>query len=281
MTKGRKIQAIPTKTKAYFVSLFLLKSGFLYSPFLFGRNGNMNPNCEAPFLKALVWNLSTLITLLLSLGSAACVTDRNQGLNPKVVQETIVAHYPFIQKCYTSAIGKDGHAGVVKAHFIIDKNGTVNNLRLVDESLGTDRLDTCLKKEVSAISFPKPKGGVDVVVSYPFKFEADQKLTQAAIMGVLKGVNTSLCYEEVRMLSELKVKLTIGKMGKIEDMASAFDGTALKDHSPCLSRILKKQKFPKIASKSFESVSVIVTFQADESGSLEAQLSSAESSEAR
>lgn len=202
--------------------------------------------------------------LLFGLGLSSCITDRNQGLNPKVVQETIVAQYPRIQACYTKAIGKDGHAGIIKAHFTIDKEGKARAIRLSDESLGTDKIDPCLTQEIQTLNFPKPKGGVDVAVAYPFKFEADKALTQAAIMGVLKGVNASLCFDEINQDDFLKVKLTIGKEGRLTKSTLAFDDTDLKSSSPCLARILRKQKFPKIASKQFQSVSIFVTFQADD-----------------
>ncbi len=204
------------------------------------------------------------LVLLLALVMSSCITDRNQGLNPKVVQDTIVAQYPKIQRCYTQSIGKEGHAGVLKANFTIDKNGVPKDLKIVDESLGTDSVSECLKGEVLAIRFPKPRGGVDVKVSYPFKFEADHSLTQAAVMDVLKKVNSALCYDEIATAGELKVKLKIGKAGRLEDSTLVFDGTELSEHSPCLMRMLQKQKFPKIVSKQFQSVSVVVTFQADE-----------------
>ena len=200
--------------------------------------------------------------VLLGLLLSSCITDQNQGLNPRVVQQTIVAQYPRIQACYTHAIGKDGHAGVIKARFTIDKEGKARAIQLNNRSLGTDKIDPCLTHEIQALSFPKPKGGVDVSVAYPFKFEADSALTQAAIMGVLKGVNAALCFDEINQDDFLKVKLTIGKQGRLTKATVAFDDTDLKATSPCLARILWKQKFPKISSKQFQSVSIVVTFQA-------------------
>ncbi len=205
-----------------------------------------------------------ILMLFLALVLSSCMTDRNQGLNPKIVQDTIVAQYPKIQRCYTSSIGKEGHAGVLKANFTIDRNGVPKDLKVVDESFGSDKVNDCLTSEVMAIRFPKPRGGVDVKVSYPFKFEADTSLTQAAVMDVLKKVNSALCFDEIAMAGELKVKLTIGKAGRLENSNLVFDGTELSEHSPCLMRMLQKQKFPKIVSKQFQSVSVVVTFQADE-----------------
>ena len=202
--------------------------------------------------------------LLLSIALTACITDQNQGLNPRVVQETIVGQYPRIQKCYTQAIGKDGHAGVIKAKFIIDREGKARSIRLTDESLGTNKINPCLKDEIQGLSFPKPKGGVDVSVSYPFKFEADKALTQAAIMGVLRAVNASLCFDEIRQANFLKVKLTIGRAGRLQKSTMAQGNAELKTLSPCLARILKNQKFPKIASKQFQSVSIVVSISADD-----------------
>lgn len=202
--------------------------------------------------------------IVTSLFTTSCITNRNQGLNPTVVQKTIVASYDAIQKCYSKSVGGEGHAGVIKSDFLIDKDGKAKAVRLTDESLGTDKLNDCLKTEIESLSFPKPKGGIDVVVSYPFKFEADTRLTQAAVMDVLKGVNTSLCYEEIAKRKDLKVKLTIGRAGKVKKTTLVFDETELKSSSPCLARILRKQKFPKISSKQFQSVSVVVTFAADE-----------------
>lgn len=195
---------------------------------------------------------------------SACITGQNQGLNPSAVQATIVAKYPNIQKCYTRSIGDEGHAGVIKADFLIDGNGKAKAIKLIDESLGTDKLNECLAREIEDLTFPKPKGGIDVAVSYPFKFEADTKLTQAAIMNVLKGAGTSLCYEEIAKAKSLKVKLTIGKQGRVRKTVKAFDETELKGSSPCLARVLQKQKFPKIKSKQFQTVSIVVTFEADE-----------------
>lgn len=210
---------------------------------------------------------------LLALVLTSCVTDHNLGLNPHIVQKSIVAQYPRIQKCYVASIKTDGHAGIVKAAFTIDKNGRAKAIQLIDESLGTEVLNPCLMAEIRSIQFPKPRGEIDVPVTYPFKFEADTQLTQAAVMNVLRKVNTSLCYAELAANNNLKVKLKIGKQGRIERSSLAFDETDLKSLSPCLARMLQKQKFPKIQSKQFQSVSVVVTFQVDASTDTKTQLS--------
>ncbi|RZA13281.1 MAG: hypothetical protein EOP10_30020 [Proteobacteria bacterium] len=43
----------------------------------------------------------------------------------------------------------------------------------------------------------------------------------------------------------------------------AFDNTELKESSPCLAKVIGRQKFPKIGSKQFQSVSLLITFQAE------------------
>ncbi|RZA15654.1 MAG: AgmX/PglI C-terminal domain-containing protein [Proteobacteria bacterium] len=194
---------------------------------------------------------------------SGCITDPNTGLNPRVVQDAIVSHYPAIQKCYSQSIGADGHTGVIQANFVIDKEGHAKSIRLADESLGTDKVYGCLQDEIKAISFPKPKGGVDVVVAYPFKFEADKSLSQAAILAVLKNVNAAQCFDEIASTNGLKIKLTIGKLGRVQKTLMAFDNTELKESSPCLAKVIGKQKFPKIGSKQFQSVSLLITFEAE------------------
>ncbi|MES2746575.1 MAG: AgmX/PglI C-terminal domain-containing protein [Bdellovibrionota bacterium] len=194
---------------------------------------------------------------------SGCITDKDAGLNPRVVQEAIVSHYPAIQRCYSQSIGPDGHTGVIKANFVIDKDGRAKGIRLADESLGTEKVYACLQAEIKAISFPKPKGGVEVVVAYPFKFEADKSLSQAAILAVLKNVNTTPCFDEIASTNGLKIKLTIGKSGRVQKTLMAFDNTELKESSPCLAKVIGRQKFPKIGSKQFQSVSLLITFQAE------------------
>lgn len=111
---------------------------------------------------------------LVSLESADAVVD--EGLTKDEVGKVIHEHLAEVRYCYESAMirnpdiqgklmvafsifGKASLAGSVK-------QAKVNSATLSDESIGE-----CIVKKLTRWKFPKPRGGVDVAVNYPFVFK--------------------------------------------------------------------------------------------------------------
>jgi TonB family protein len=55
--------------------------------------------------------------------------------------------------------------------FLVKSTGAATNVK-VKESSGDEGLDRCLTDRLVKWKFPKPRGGVDVAISYPFIFKS-------------------------------------------------------------------------------------------------------------
>jgi Gram-negative bacterial TonB protein C-terminal len=99
------------------------------------------------------------------------VVPEQIGIDKRAIQGAIRANLKTIRRCYEDQLGKDPNlAGRVKLLIVIGKTGRVTSTK-VEEGIHPD-VDACLQRVVSAIAFPKPAGGGEVRVSYPFVFKA-------------------------------------------------------------------------------------------------------------
>jgi TonB family protein len=96
-----------------------------------------------------------------------------EGLSKEEVGKVIHAHISEIRYCYESSILRSPDLeGKLVLDFAIGADGLVKTAAVKESSLNDPRLDDCILRRLTKWSFPKPNGGVQVAVSYPFLFKA-------------------------------------------------------------------------------------------------------------
>jgi len=91
------------------------------------------------------------------------------GLDRSVIQATIAKYLSQIRACYEEGLRKNkGLMGQVSMAFEISGAGTLNYARVHKSSLGDSGVESCISTKMMNWQFPKPTGGVNVKVNYPF-----------------------------------------------------------------------------------------------------------------
>ena len=62
--------------------------------------------------------------------------------------------------------------GKLVMDFTVAGSGSVSRSEIKDDGAKDQRLSTCLTTKLSRWQFPKPRGGVNVAVTYPFIFKS-------------------------------------------------------------------------------------------------------------
>lgn len=95
-----------------------------------------------------------------------------EGLTKDEVGKVIHAHMSEIRYCYESSMVRNPDVeGKLMLDFNIGPNGFVTRATVRESSLQDARLDDCIIRRLTKWAFPKPKGGVNVAVAYPFIFK--------------------------------------------------------------------------------------------------------------
>lgn len=94
-----------------------------------------------------------------------------EGLSKEEVGKVIHAHASEIRYCYESSLlGQNDQQGKLILAFTIGGQGSVKTADVKNSTL-QGKVDDCIVRRLLTWQFPKPKGGVDVAVSYPFLFK--------------------------------------------------------------------------------------------------------------
>ncbi|MCB9758952.1 MAG: energy transducer TonB [Alphaproteobacteria bacterium] len=73
--------------------------------------------------------------------------------------------------CYQRELTRDPTlSGKITLSFAIAKDGHVSSANVKSSSLGSEPVESCMLSTVRTLTFPEPKGGGVVIVSYPFLF---------------------------------------------------------------------------------------------------------------
>lgn len=89
-------------------------------------------------------------------------------LDKAIIRRYIKRNQQKIQHCYEKElVSKPNLSGTVMTNFLISPQGTVTH----STGSGVDPVvASCVAQVIKAIEFPKPKGGGNVQVNYPFIF---------------------------------------------------------------------------------------------------------------
>jgi hypothetical protein len=100
-----------------------------------------------------------------------------EGLSKEEVGNVIHSHVSEIRYCYESAMMKNPNIqGKLIVDFVIQGKGAnagiVRSSRINNSTLNDLSVDQCILSHLAKWKFPKPKGGVEVAVTYPFLFKS-------------------------------------------------------------------------------------------------------------
>ena len=91
------------------------------------------------------------------------------GLSQSVIEATIVKYLPQIRACYEIGLRKSsGLSGTVATKFEIGPQGRLNYSKVSRSTLGSAEVEDCIVRNMKNWQFPRPEGGVNVRVNYPF-----------------------------------------------------------------------------------------------------------------
>jgi TonB family protein len=96
------------------------------------------------------------------------------ALDANEVRQIVRSNIPDVQACYEETLrSRPGVEGRVTVQFAIGADGRVLVAVVAESSVGDATLDACVVEAVKGWVFPEPRGGGNVVVTYPFVFEAE------------------------------------------------------------------------------------------------------------
>ena len=108
---------------------------------------------------------------IVSLQSAEATVE--EGLTKDEVGKVIHSHITEVRYCYESAMLKAPTLqGKISIDFTIAGNGIVRTAKMNHSTVESQALEQCIVSHLTKWKFPKPKGGVNVTVSYPFIFKS-------------------------------------------------------------------------------------------------------------
>ncbi|MBL7716677.1 MAG: AgmX/PglI C-terminal domain-containing protein [Bdellovibrionales bacterium] len=91
------------------------------------------------------------------------------GLDRAAIAATIAKYISQVRACYEQGLKKSaGLAGQVTMAFEISGSGMLNYARVGKSTLGDGGVEGCISNRMMTWQFPKPVGGVNVKVTYPF-----------------------------------------------------------------------------------------------------------------
>ena len=91
------------------------------------------------------------------------------GLDRHVIQATIAKYLSQIRACYEDRLRMNpGLAGNLVMDFEINGAGRLNFSKVKSSTLGDAQVGSCVSTKMMGWEFPKPRGGVNVKVNYPF-----------------------------------------------------------------------------------------------------------------
>jgi hypothetical protein len=106
-------------------------------------------------------------------GRGAGEVVQRGGLDRDVIDVIIRRRQDRIRLCYERQLNFNPKlSGKVAIHFVIGKDGTVLESRLLEDTMKNASVNKCILNEVRSWTFPKPQGGLSQPVDYPFVFES-------------------------------------------------------------------------------------------------------------
>jgi hypothetical protein len=91
------------------------------------------------------------------------------GLDKDQIAAVVQRHLGEVIYCYEKGLQTNSSLqGRVGMHWVINGNGNVSIARVQQSSLKSSSVEGCIVNKLRGWKFPKPIGGVNVKVTYPF-----------------------------------------------------------------------------------------------------------------
>lgn len=95
------------------------------------------------------------------------------GLDKALIAAVVQSNLGQIKHCYERQLIVDPNIfGKVVANWVINKDGGVSTSSVKKSTMNNKAVENCIIGKIKTWSFPKPKGGGQVIVSYPFLFKS-------------------------------------------------------------------------------------------------------------
>ncbi len=93
------------------------------------------------------------------------------ALDRSEIDAVIERHWKKVRACYKKGLKENkALAGTVTLKFAIATDGTVSKSEVKKSTLSAPEVERCMAQAIHRMTFPSPKGGGIVIVSYPFAF---------------------------------------------------------------------------------------------------------------
>lgn len=100
-------------------------------------------------------------------------TEIEGGLDKEIIAQYIKNYLGEIRYCYERQLSAEPDLyGKVQVKFTIDGGGNVSEYRIGTTTLNSAMVEGCILRRLARWKFPKPKGGTNVLVTYPFMFKS-------------------------------------------------------------------------------------------------------------
>jgi len=95
------------------------------------------------------------------------------ALSKEIIGKVIRRHWNEIKYCYETELNKNPNLyGKVSVSFTIDGTGAVSDANVGETTMNNQNVENCMLTRVKRWTFPEPKGGGQVFVTYPWVFKA-------------------------------------------------------------------------------------------------------------
>lgn len=96
------------------------------------------------------------------------------GMSREAVLNVVNAHLDEVRDCYErELLHNPGISGKILMEWLIQLDGTVRYAKVKFTNIGhSSDLHSCIEAQVVTWNFPRPKGGQEVLVTFPFLFES-------------------------------------------------------------------------------------------------------------
>jgi hypothetical protein len=118
-----------------------------------------------------------IVAVNASVGVALDAPPRHAGegdevkgaLDRDIIRRIVRAHINEVRSCYDDGLANDPQlAGRVSINFVISGSGSVSSALVQDSTVSDATVSACIAAAVETWKFPKPRGGGNVIVTYPF-----------------------------------------------------------------------------------------------------------------
>lgn len=188
--------------------------------------------------------------------------DDGPPLTRDEVRVVVRAKLPQVRACFDAGLARAGDlGGRIVLRFTIAADGRAAAIGVVEDELGAaSGVADCLVDELTRWQFPRPRGGRELTINYPFVFSSEQSLRAAGlprVEGTLDPAAVGAVFaarrDELDACIPSETGGTIGLALLIDDggtvtRISSYASTLPESARACVVRTVSSWAFPPAAS---------------------------------